>query len=1205
MSPDVVVVTGNMAERAKPAEYDMAYAFLRTLRDGLELDASRLAVVPGPRDVNAGKCEAYFLDRKSVDEKPIEPYWPKWEPYAGMFTRLYDAEFRMDQPWHYTEIPELNLVVAGLNSTMADSHRDTDHYGWLGEEQLRWFARRLEAAQRGDMFRLGILHHYPNQPDTQGDAQLRDSEMFASLVAPHVNLVLHGQAGFPEGDGAEPSVPAFVGPDGVGGPPGAPGSAPVQYQLVAIHRERLRVSGRSYDLARRRWVSRSVRGGQVWSGIPAHFTGVAKIFPAPGQSPAPGPVAAAHPSKKQKGDDKDHNDLLSRMAEVCRLRLPEAHVRVVRRAAGQPSYLHVGVIRELADGRRVPVEQYPVGACDGSATLAEVERFVRLVGAHYLAGGTSVTFKLVYDGAPAPPDVRERALRRRVELLSFAEYQLGYDLRPYAQRQAERLARDRAYSPGLYVPQRYTEISGYTGTPGPVPVHEDLLDRLRGWLAEPDGHLIVVLGAFGHGKTFLLRELTRRMHEDGDIAVPVLVHLRDLEKAHDLNQLVAAQLTAGGERRIDLAMFRYLLSEGRIALLFDGFDELAVRMTYDAAALHLDKILQAVDGRAKVVVASRDHHFRNDADVSQALGDRLDTVAGRRLVKLADFDDGQIETFLHNRLGGRASVARRLELLRNVKDLLGLSRNPRMLDFITQIQEDRLLAAHQRSGEITAAGLYKELLDQWLHYELRRQDRPGGLAPPTEEQFWHAVTHLALRLWGSADEGMGIVELGETADELARLAVPESPEETSPPPPGREETVHVIGSGTLLVRDGEGRFTFVHPSVMEWLVARHVANRIRMNEPLPEPERREMTPLMVEFLCDLLGRGKALAWAASEIADPATSMGSRENARLIHRYLGAGVNLVEALAGSDLRGADLSGQALSGARFVGADLTEAVLVDADLRGADLADASLIRARLDRSRLMGVSFRNADLTSASLLGADLTEADLAGATLRGAAMVGASVPAEALARAKLTWGIASPTGDVPQLQYRSRASGMRAVAFGPDMVATGGDDGVLRIWDPVTGGQLREWTGHADEVLALDFSSDGKWLASGGAGGVVRMWDALRGTQIHEVTGHTGRVWSVAFSADGRRLASAGGDGTVKLWDTFTADLDRSLPGHMQVIWSVVFSPAGNWLASAGDGQVVRVWDATSGALACEWIGHASAVLCLAFAPDGALASAWR
>jgi len=1202
VSPDLLIASGDIAEHAKPAEYDRAYLFLRALREELKFDTSRVVVVPGPRDVNSGKCQAYFLDCESVDEKAMEPYWPKWEPFAAMFTRLYDTEFRMDQPWRYTEIPELNIAVAGFNSTMANSHRETDHYGWLGKEQLHWFARRLETAQRRNLFRIGVLHHYPSRPGRLEEPQLRDSGLFYNEVASRLNVVLHGQPGFAEAHRSQPLIPAVLGPADLAGLGHRPErGAPVQYQLAEIQRDRLSVISRWYDPAERRWADggSSERPGQH---IPARFTGVATVFPAPGESPAPAPLTVAHPGKKPKWDDQDHNDLLSRMAEVCRLRLPGANVRVVRKPAGEMSYLHVGVSQELGDGHRIPVEQYPVGACDGSPTDSEVDKFVRSVGARYHAGGPVAAFRLVYDGPPASSGERELALRRGVELLSFAEYQMGYDLRPYAQRQAERLARDPAYAPGLYVPQRYTEISSYAGTPGPAPVQEDLLERLRVWLAEPDGHLIVVLGAFGHGKTFLLRELTRRMHEDGDVAVPVLVHLRDLEKAHELNQMVASQLSAGGERRIDLAMFRYLLSEGRIALLFDGFDELAVRVTYDAAALHLDKILQAADGRAKVVIASRDHHFRNDADVSQALGDRLDTVAGRRLVKLADFDDGQIEAFLCNRLGGTNPARRRLELLHNVKDLHGLSRNPRMLDFITQIEEDRLLEAHQRSGSITAAGLYQDLLDQWLQYELKRQDRPGGLPPPTEEQFWHAVTHLALRLWGSGEEGVDLIALGETADELARLAAPDGAEETVPSPPGREETAHVIGSGTLLIRDSEGRFTFVHASVMEWLVARHIAKRIRANEPLLEPERREMTPLMVEFLCDLLGRDKALEWVTSEIADPAAAMGSRENARLIYRHLGADVNMADAL-GTDLRGADLSSQELSGAPLAEADLTEAVLVEADLGGADLAGVCLVRARLDRSRLVNANLRNADLTSASLLGADLTGADLTGANLRGAAMIGARVSAEALATATSTWGMAPPAGQTPQLQFRSRASGMRSAAFGPGLVATGGDDGVLRIWDPVTGGQLREWTGHSDEVLALDFSPDGRWLASGGAGGVVRIWDAAGGTQLDEMTDHTGRVWAVAFSADGQRLASAGGDGTVKIWNTGTARLEWSLTGHVQVIWSVAFSPVNSWLASAGDGQLVRIWDASTGALVCEWIGHASAVLALAFSGDGALASA--
>src|SRR5262249_1158250 len=155
----------------------------------------------------------------------------------------------------------------------------------------------------------------------------------------------------------------------------------------------------------------------------------------------------------------------------------------------------------------------------------------------------------------------------------------------------------------------------------------------------------------------------------------------------------AAQLTAGGERRIDLPMFRYLLREGRIALLFDGFDELAGRVTYDAAVSHLGTVMQAAGGRAQGVLTSRDPQFLTDAQVLSALGERLATVAGRRLVKLADFDAGQIAAFLERRLGGSEPARRWMGLLQDVQDLWGLSRNPRMLDFITGLDEQRLRTA--------------------------------------------------------------------------------------------------------------------------------------------------------------------------------------------------------------------------------------------------------------------------------------------------------------------------------------------------------------------------------------------------------------------------------------------------------------------------------------------------------------------------------
>ena len=52
------------------------------------------------------------------------------------------------------------------------------------------------------------------------------------------------------------------------------------------------------------------------------------------------------------------------------------------------------------------------------------------------------------------------------------------------------------------------------------------------------------------------------------------------------------------------ARFMRMLEDGRVVLLFDGFDELVVRSTYARAAEHFETIVSAARGRAKVVVTS-------------------------------------------------------------------------------------------------------------------------------------------------------------------------------------------------------------------------------------------------------------------------------------------------------------------------------------------------------------------------------------------------------------------------------------------------------------------------------------------------------------------------------------------------------------------------------------------------------------------------
>ncbi len=80
------------------------------------------------------------------------------------------------------------------------------------------------------------------------------------------------------------------------------------------------------------------------------------------------------------------------------------------------------------------------------------------------------------------------------------------------------------------------------------------------------------------------------------------------------------------------------------------------------------------------------------------------------------------------------------------------------------------------------------------------------------------------------------------------------------------EAAHQVGSGSLLVREQDQRFAFVHRSVMEWLVARRAAQQIQAGEVAEVLAAREMSPLMTDFLTGLAGRDVADRWASQTLA---------------------------------------------------------------------------------------------------------------------------------------------------------------------------------------------------------------------------------------------------------------------------------------------------------------------------------------------------
>jgi WD40 repeat protein/serine/threonine protein kinase len=192
----------------------------------------------------------------------------------------------------------------------------------------------------------------------------------------------------------------------------------------------------------------------------------------------------------------------------------------------------------------------------------------------------------------------------------------------------------------------------------------------------------------------------------------------------------------------------------------------------------------------------------------------------------------------------------------------------------------------------------------------------------------------------------------------------------------------------------------------------------------------------------------------------------------------------------------------------------------------------------------------------------------------------------------------------------------SVTFSRDerRVLSGGDDGVVRVWDVETGKELHRFEGHKHFVYSIAVAPDGRRVLSGAGDtnprdggafnpqphGTVCLWEVESGKELRRLEGLASAVTSVAFSGDGRRALFGHFDGTVQLWDVEQWKEVRRFD-YGKGLWNVCFSPDGEKVLTSGghDAQrLIRLWDLSSGEELRRFKGHGAGMWQSVFSPDG-------
>lgn len=229
------------------------------------------------------------------------------------------------------------------------------------------------------------------------------------------------------------------------------------------------------------------------------------------------------------------------------------------------------------------------------------------------------------------------------------------------------------------------------------------------------------------------------------------------------------------------------------------------------------------------------------------------------------------------------------------------------------------------------------------------------------------------------------------------------------------------------------------------------------------------------------------------------------------------------------------------------------------------------------------------------------------------------------------------------------SAVKGMAFASDLVLTAADDKKVRAWKFAADAPSRNLQ-HPNLVNAVAFDKTGTLLATGGQDGVLRIWDLAKkdNPQPKAINAHVPpqpaqprAIYAVVWTPDAKQVITGSDDKSIKVWDATDGKLVREIkpgtdqpptsdavkatapavvggvnvpalaapppPGHTDQVYSLAITADGKFLASGSADKTVKLWNVATGELVRAFVtpglkpdgtAHPGFVQCVRFTPDG-------